>query len=325
MSLPLPLLQILADGRFHSGETLGTRLGVTRAAIWKQLRRLEALGLTVHAVRGRGYRLAHPLEFLSAEAIESGLPAAVRERIGQIEILSEVDSTNTHLKSRAAQGAAAGSVCLGEWQRSGRGRLGRSWVSPFGTNLYLSLLWRFAAGPAALAGLSLTMGVALARALRGSVDDGLGLKWPNDLQWRGRKLAGILVEIAGESAGPSLAVIGIGINVRMPDTAAEVIQQPWIDLSRVARNIPSRNALASRVLEELVIALQAFEQHGLAAFLGDWRELDVTAGRSVQLQLPGGTVDGQSHGIDETGALVIQVGGELRRYATGEISLRMNP
>lgn len=325
MSPPLPLLQMLADGRFHSGEALGVRLGVTRAAIWKQLRRLETLGLTVHAVRGRGYRLAYPIEFLQSEIIRRGLSPSIQAQLAQIDILSEVDSTNTCLKTRAAQGAASGSVCLAEWQRGGRGRLGRGWVSPFGCNLYLSLLWRFAAGPTTLAGLSLAMGVALARALRPSVKDGLGLKWPNDLQWRGRKLAGILVEIAGESAGPSHAVIGIGINVRMPETASTAIQQPWIDLARIASELPSRNALAVAVLEQLVIALQAFEQHGLPAFLDEWRALDVTSGRSVQLQLPTGIVAGESRGIDETGALVIQVGGELRRYASGEISLRMSP
>ena len=325
MLLPLPLLQILADGHFHSGEALGARLGVTRAAIWKQLRRLETMGLAVHAVRGRGYRLAQPIEFLQPELIRENISPVARERLTRIDVIPEIDSTNTHLKTLAVQGAASGSVCLAEWQRGGRGRLGRQWVSPFGCNLYLSLLWRFAAGPAALSGLSLAMGVALARALGTAADTGLGLKWPNDLQWRGRKLAGILVEIAGESGGPGHAVIGIGINVRMPEPAAAAIQQPWIDLARIARHAPSRNALAGRVVEELVIALASFEQHGLAAFLEEWRALDVTAGRVVQLQLPNGSIDGESHGIDETGALVLQVGGELRRYASGEISLRMNP
>lgn len=324
MSLPLPLLQILADGRFHSGETLGAHLGVTRAAIWKQLRRLESMGLTVHAVRGRGYRLAQPIEFLQSELIVAGLPPLLRDRLARIDLLPEVDSTNSFLKRLALQGAASGSACLAEWQREGRGRMGRHWVSPFGSNLYLSLLWRFAAGPTVLAGLSLAMGVALARVLRNEVGNGLGLKWPNDLQWHGRKLAGILVEIAGESAGPSHAVIGIGINVRMPESAAETIEQPWIDLARIAKRPPARNALAGRVLGELLVALEAFERQGLAAFLDDWRELDVTAGRVVQLHLPGSTVDGESRGIDETGALMIQVGSELRRFASGEISLRMS-
>lgn len=325
MSLPLPLLQILADGHFHSGEALGIHLGVTRAAIWKQLRRLEAMGLAIHAVRGRGYRLAQPIEFLHPELIRENIPVVTRQRLGAIDVIPEIDSTNTHMKALALQGEPSGSVCLAEWQRGGRGRLGRQWVSPFGSNLYLSLLWRFAAGPAALTGLSLAIGVALARALQTSAEAGLGLKWPNDLQWRGRKLAGILVEIAGESGGPGHAVIGIGINVRMPESAAATIQQPWIDLARIAKRVPSRNTLAGRVIEELVIALETFEQHGLTPLLDEWRALDVTAGRAVQLQLPTGVIDGESRGIDESGALVIQVGSELRRFASGEISLRMSP
>lgn len=331
MTKRFALLQLLADGHFHSGEVLGDRLGVTRAAIWKQLRGLESLGLTIHAVRGRGYRLAQPIEFLQAELIQALLEPRACEQLTLLDILHEIDSTNTYLKTRAAQGAASGTVCLAEWQRAGRGRQGRVWVSPFGCNLYLSLLWRFAAGPAALAGLSLAAGVALAQALRDCIDrvDGVngdfGLKWPNDLWWRGRKLGGILVEIAGESSGPSYAIIGVGINIRMPEEATGAIGQPWIDLYRIARGQPSRNALAAAVLNRLTAAMQTFETQGLQAFLEAWRTLDVVAGKAVQLHLPTEIVDGHAHGIDDDGALLIQVGNDLRRYASGEISLRMTP
>ncbi|MBI5462581.1 MAG: bifunctional biotin--[acetyl-CoA-carboxylase] ligase/biotin operon repressor BirA [Gammaproteobacteria bacterium] len=317
------LLQILADGHFHSGEVLGDRLGVTRAAIWKQLRGLESLGLNIHAVRGRGYCLAQPIEFLQTEQIRGLLAPSVRECLPLLDVFHEIDSTNTYLKTRAAQGVASGAVCLAEWQRAGRGRQGRVWVSPFGCNLYLSLLWRFAAGPASLAGLSLAVGVALVQALRDCVDADFGLKWPNDLLWRGRKLGGILVEIAGESSGPSHAIIGMGLNIRMPDDAAGEIGQPWVDLYRISREQPSRNALAAAVLNRLVAAMQAFESQGLKAFLDAWRALDVTAGKAVQLHLATETVDGHAHGIDDDGALLIRVGNDLRRYASGEISLRM--
>lgn len=317
------LLQILADGHFHSGEVLGDRLGVSRAAIWKQLRGLESLGLGIHAVRGRGYRLAQPVEFLQADLIRSQLAPRVHECLPVLDILNETDSTNTYLRSRAAQSAASGSVCLAEWQRAGRGRQGRVWVSPFGCNLYLSLLWRFVAGPAALAGLSLAVGVALVQALRDCVDGEFGLKWPNDLFWRGHKLGGILVEIAGEASGPSHAIIGIGLNIRMPDDAVGEISQPWADLYRISGEQPSRNALAAAVLNRLVVAIQTFESQGLKTFLEAWRALDVTAGKPVQLHLPTGIIDGHAHGIDDDGALLIQVGNDVRRYASGEISLRM--
>lgn len=317
------LLHILADGHFHSGEALGGQLGVTRAAIWKQLRGLEALGLGIHAVRGRGYRLAQPIEFLQAELIRTLLEPSVYERLPRLDILPVTDSTNTHLKECATQGATSGTVCLAEWQRAGRGRQGRAWVSPFGCNLYLSLLWRFAAGPAALTGLSLAAGVALAQAVRDCVGGELGLKWPNDLLWAGCKLGGILVEIAGETSGPSHAVIGVGLNIRMPEEAAGEIGQPWIDLHRIAREPPSRNVLAASVLNRLVVAMRIFETQGLQPFLEAWRDLDVVAGKTVRLHLPTGVIDGHAHGIADDGALLIQVGSDLRRFASGEISLRM--
>lgn len=324
MTSRLKLLEILADGRFHSGESLGAHLGVTRAAVWKQLRGINTLGLHVQAVRGRGYRLAQPLEFLRTEVLRAQLSPAVQAQIPRLDLFTEIDSTNTYLKSLALDGAPSGAACLAEGQRAGRGRLGRAWVSPFACNLYLSLLWRFDAGPAALTGLSLVAGVALVRALSGLLPQGLGLKWPNDVQWQGRKLAGVLIEMAGESAGPSHAVIGIGVNVRMPDESAAEIAQPWTDLTRCLGEPPSRNALAAAVLEELVVALRHFEAEGLQPFLDAWRTHDAVAGKAVQLHLPNGVIEGRARGIDESGALVLQVGDELRRFASGEISLRMS-
>lgn len=323
MESRLKLLEILADGRFRSGEALGASLGVSRAAVWKQLRTLKRLGLEIQAVRGRGYRIAYPIEFLHADTLRSRLPASVQAAIPSLEIFTELDSTNTYLKTRAQEGAPCGAVCLAETQRAGRGRLGRIWVSPFACNLYLSLMWRFAAGPAALAGLSLVAGVALVQALKNFMPQGLGLKWPNDVQWQGRKLAGVLIEIAGESAGPSHAVIGIGINVRMPDAAAQEIGQPWTDLARSLGETPSRNTLAAAVLESQIESLRIFEREGLAPFQEAWREHDVMAGKSVQLHLPTGVIHGKAQGIDDSGALMLLVGDELRRFASGEISLRM--
>lgn len=325
MKARFALLEALSDGKFHSGEALGAGLGVTRAAVWKQLRTLTRLGLTIHAVRGRGYQLAQPIDLLTCDDINSHLSDSARVLIPHIDILSEVDSTNTYLKQCAIRGAPSGTACLAELQSAGRGRQGRSWVSPFGCNLYLSLLWRFSAGPAVLAGLSLAVGVALARAIRTFVPQDVGLKWPNDLVWQGQKLAGILVEIAGESAGPSYAIIGVGINVRMPKLASDSINQPWTDLYRISTKMPLRNALAAAVLEQLAIVLREFEQQGLSVFLDAWRKLDSMAGRSVQLHMHDAVIAGEAKGIDDSGALIIQVGNELRRFASGEVSLRMTP
>jgi BirA family biotin operon repressor/biotin-[acetyl-CoA-carboxylase] ligase len=178
-------------------------------------------------------------------------------------------------------------------------------------------------GPTTLAGLSLAVGVALARALRTFLPRDVGLKWPNDLVWHGQKLAGILVEIAGESAGPSYAVIGVGINVRMPTAASDNINQPWTDLYRISQKTPSRNALAAAVLEQLATVLCEFERQGLSVFLDEWRRLDSMAGRNVQIHMHDSVIAGTAKGIDDNGALMLQVGDELRRFASGEVSLRM--
>ena len=324
MAPRLKLLEFLADGRFHSGESLGACLGITRAAVWKQLQSLQSIGIEVQAVRGRGYRLAYAVELLSEDRVRERLTPAAQVFISRLDYLPAVDSTNTYLKRLARDGAPSGTACIAESQYAGRGRLGRSWVSPFACNLYLSLLWRFDAGPSALGGLSLVTGVAMMRALGAILPDGLTLKWPNDVQWEGRKLAGILVEMAGESAGPSHAVIGVGLNVRMPDEIGAQIPQPWTDMTRCLGETPSRNALAAAVLSAIVEDLLRFQVDGLRPFLDTWRRYDAAAGKVVQLHLPNGVVDGRARGIDDDGSLLLQVGDEVRRFASGEISLRMS-
>ncbi|MEJ2644971.1 MAG: bifunctional biotin--[acetyl-CoA-carboxylase] ligase/biotin operon repressor BirA [Gammaproteobacteria bacterium] len=319
------LLELLADGRFHSGQALGEALGVSRAAVWKHLRALQALGLDVHAVRGRGSRCAQPLELLDAERVCAALSPRGRARLSGLDIHTDIDSTNTQLQRKAAAGAPAGSVCLAEYQRAGRGRRGRAWVSPFASNIYLSLLWRFACSPAALSGLSLAAGIGALRALRELGLEDAGLKWPNDILCGGRKVAGVLLDMTGESGGPSHVVVGVGVNVRMPAGAARSIDQPWSDLERLAGTAISRNELAGRLIEQMLDVMAVFEHDGFEAFMDEWRRYDLVAGQEVQLLLPDSVVSGQAHGIDPSGALLVRTGGEARRFASGEVSLRMRP
>lgn len=321
------LITLLNDGRFHSGESLAEQLGgISRAAVWKAVQNLQTLGLEIHAVRGRGYRLARPIELLDAARIEADLTAAARPWVSALEVRERIDSTNSYLLHRAKEGLAGGAVCLAEWQSAGRGRRGRSWVSPFGANLYLSLLWRFALEPALLSGVSLAVGVALVRALSGLGIDGLGLKWPNDLLWRGRKLAGVLLEFGGESGGSCYIVAGVGLNVAMPRFAEWQIDQPWVDLRGIVGPPGiSRNAVAARLISELITALVQFEQGGFEAFRADWRRFDLTHGRPVTLHLPDAAIAGIARGVDESGALLLETPAGVRRFLGGEISLRLTP
>jgi BirA family biotin operon repressor/biotin-[acetyl-CoA-carboxylase] ligase len=317
------ILQILNDGRFYSGEALAQQLEISRAAVWKAIRTLQDWGVDIQAVHGRGYRLTEPLELLERNRIVAELEDAVRGCLQGIEIHQHIDSTNSYLMAQTKFDLRSGLACLAESQSAGRGRRGRSWVSPFAANLYLSLLWRFAMGPSFLTGLSLACGVAVARALQGLGVKEIGLKWPNDLLWRGRKLGGILVEFVGESTGPCQVVAGVGLNMAMPRSAGNAIDQPWVDLRAILGSERiSRNRLAARVLSEMVLIFSHFERHGLEGIGEQWRDFDLIAGKSVTLQLPHGAVTGIARGIDESGALCLLTPAGLERFLGGEISLR---
>ena len=320
MSLFIPLLEQLADGRFHSGEALGQQLGVSRSAIWKTLQQCEALGLEIHAVQGKGYRMATALELLRADKILAALPATMNDVPLQLDVRQELTSTNACLMEQADWHSKA---CLAEYQQAGRGRRGRQWVSPFGANLYLSLGWRFLLDAAALAGLSLAVGVAIMRALETLEIRGVGLKWPNDIVHDGHKLGGILIEMRSESGGPSQVVIGVGLNVNMPASATAAVDQPCSDLQHCTPAKISRNALAAAVLAELVLACQVCEQGTITAYLEDWQRYDIHAGKEVSLLLPDERrISGLSRGIDSQGALLLERDGKVQRFSCGEVSLR---
>ena len=317
------VLACLADGQFHSGEALAGRLGLSRAAIWKATRAIAAAGVEIHAVRGRGYRLAGSLEPLDEASIRVELGPHSMELLDRLEILTETDSTNAHLMARALDGSRPGWVCLAESQRGGRGRQGRRWHSPPGRNIYLSVLWRYAAGPEALAGLSLAVGVVAATVLREAGLAEVGLKWPNDLLCRGRKLGGVLLESSGESGGSCFVVVGIGLNVAMPRVGADAIDQPWCDLAgELGTATPSRNRLAGRLLDRLLPLLADYPGLGLEPWLEQWHALDVLAGNQVRLLLGQREVLGRHCGVDRDGALLIEHGGSVQRYHGGEVSLR---
>jgi BirA family biotin operon repressor/biotin-[acetyl-CoA-carboxylase] ligase len=318
------LLQLLSDGEYHSGEALGQMLGISRMAVWKQINALRATGIELQTLRGKGYRLPAAVELLDRELIRLAAEPETRACLDSIEILLDVDSTNNHLRGKALQGAPAGSVCLAEQQRGGRGRRGRSWVSPFAANLYFSLLWRISAGAMALGGLSLVTGVAVVRSLRCFGIEAAGLKWPNDVLVKNAKLAGILIDVVGESTGPCAVVIGVGMNVRMPTTAATDIDQPWTDLNTLAgTGKVSRNRLAACLLDNLLPAITQFETRGLQPFMAEWQRYDIVQGRQVDLQLSNEVISGVACGIDAGGALLVETGTGRRRFTSGEVSVRI--
>ena len=320
------LIELLGDGRCHSGTELAERLGISRAAVWKHIRSLETLGLSVTALPGRGYRLLSPVEWLSEPAIRADLSPVAANLLAGLELHDALDSTNSHLLRRAQQGAVTGSVCLAEYQRAGRGRIGRDWVSPFGANLYLSILWRFE-DPTQVAGLSLAVGVSVVRALRALGLPDISLKWPNDLLWEGAKLGGILLEVAGEAHGQCAVVIGLGLNRHVPASAAAAIDQPWTDLGRVTQSAPpSRNLMVPALLNELLPLLRDYSREGLAPYLPEWRAAHAHTGQPATLQVGDVRIDGQIVDVTEEGLLLLKDDeGRVRQFASGDVRLRVKP
>ncbi|WP_368562482.1 bifunctional biotin--[acetyl-CoA-carboxylase] ligase/biotin operon repressor BirA [Pseudoxanthomonas sp. UTMC 1351] len=314
------LLQRLAAGP-ATGEALAQGTELTRAAVWKRIESLREAGVRIEARPGRGYALADPLELLERDEILRALPSEVHPCIAALEVAWSLDSTNSELLRRQTSTDGV-TVLLAEQQTGGRGRRGRAWASPVAANLYLSIARHFSGGLARLGGLSLVAGVAVAEALRAQGFADVGLKWPNDLVVSGRKLGGLLVEGGGEHGGPVRAVIGVGINVRMPEAFAMDIDQPWIDLAAMAAPLPSRNAIAAQVLAQLLPVLDQFDEEGLAPFLPRYARLDALAGREVLIHSAGGTEQGWAEGIAADGALRVRIAGEIRNVHAGEISVR---
>ena len=323
----LPLLRELADGAFHSGDELGRSLGVSRASIWKLSKKVSALGLELHSVRGKGYRLDQRLDLLDRKVLLGGLSASQREKISELELKLTVDSTNTYALRRAQKGEldlanGRAFVCLAEQQTAGKGRRGREWLSPFGSNVCLTMVREFELGAAGLEGLSLVVGLALVRALRqiGALD--LGVKWPNDVLWKNKKLAGILLEMTGDVSGVCQVVIGIGLNVRVDPLGMDGVNQPWTDLSNICPSLPSRSHLVVRVLGELMGVLTEFEECGFAGFMDEWNERDALKGLPVDLISSSGSIRGVASGVNSSGALLLATSDGLQSFYGGEVSLR---
>ncbi len=319
------VLKILADGHFHSGTELGRSLDVTRAAVCKTVKLLSRSGLEIHRVPGRGYRLEAAFLPLQKELILRHLDAADRCAV-ELVIFAEVDSTNQYLLNRITIENSGPLICLAEAQSAGRGRRGRTWVATPYRNIMLSLAWRFEAGPTVSSGLSLAAGVAVVRALNEYGVTGLGLKWPNDVVWRECKLAGVLTDVRGEASGPSLVVLGVGVNGYISAEDAAQIDQPWVDLQRIHGEACDRNRLAGLLLKHLFRMFRVFERQGLEAFRQDWESLHVFSGKRVRLRRESEEIAGVARGIDKHGALLVEDPlGNLRAFYSGEISVRLAP
>ncbi|MDX1705942.1 bifunctional biotin--[acetyl-CoA-carboxylase] ligase/biotin operon repressor BirA [Pseudidiomarina sp.] len=318
------IIELLADGQFHSGSDVGELLGVSRTSIGQYIDAIEKLGIDVFRVSGKGYRLAEPLQLLKEDLVVAAL-AQVADSDGKAaDVVLErvVGSSNDHLRQLRDRSTPAGFAVLAEAQTHGRGRRGKVWHSPFGSNLYMSMHWPLTQGMAGAMGLSIAVGTVIAEMLHNLGVFGVELKWPNDVLIDGRKIAGILVELEGQASGAANAVIGVGINLAMPLSVEQSIDQPWTDLRQVLQAGFDRNLLAADLIHRCRKGLHTFEQEGLKPFIKSWLHYDRLAMQPVKIMMGDQVIHGIAEGIDEQGALLLSRNGKIERYHAGEVSLR---
>jgi len=324
-TLPARVFALLADGEFRSGEALAASLGVSRSAVWKAVEALRELGLEVHAVPNRGYRLARACEVLDATRIRAALPRETNARLERLDVAWSLESTNAELAVRAAPSPGTGEVLLAEYQTAGRGRRGRSWLAPPGGAICLSLGWSFELMPRDVGALSLAIGVCVLRALGRQGVEGISLKWPNDVLSGERKLGGILIELRAEASGPAYVIVGIGLNVALGRELIERIEAQGnapADLRSIGAGHVSRNALAADLIAACTEGLLEFERHGLRPFVEEWRRADALRGRAVTVQVGESAIRGIARGIGLAGELMVETPHGVEKIVAGEVSVR---
>jgi len=312
-------------GKFVSGQLLGDELDISRAAVAKHIQSLQQMGLDIFKVSGKGYRLSSELNLLNHQKI-SNYYRLVASRESKLEVHPVIDSTNSEFMRRIQKDEPldSGTVIVAQMQTAGRGRRGRTWQSPFGANLYYSYYWLLDDGLQAAMGLSIVVGLAVYDTLKKQYGLEVQLKWPNDILVDNKKLAGVLVELDGQPQGPCKLVIGIGLNIKMPDNYSEQIDQPWTDLSLLNPNNEAinKNKLVAQLTHCLETRLEEYRQTGLLNMHQEWNKLHAFQDKLVTLATGKRTWQGICEGIDPQGGIKIRQNGELKSYFGGEISLR---
>ena len=318
------ILSIIADGRIHSGADIAEQLNLTRAAIWKQIKQLQNTGLAIKTVRGQGYQLYAPLELLDSNRILASIESQNRSLLESIEIFQSIDSSNSRLLHNIQSGQHHAHVVLAEYQSHGRGRRGHRWLSPPASGICLSIGWHYEEVPADIACLSLSAGVAVIRALEKSGAHGAQLKWPNDIYHNESKLGGLLVESRIEHAGNCDIVLGLGLNYCLANDEQLGIEQDWTDVARVTGNLPGRNKLAGRLINELLNMFTDYAENGFAADIEQWRAVDLLKDRLVRIETTDESIMARVTGINEQGLLLAEVNGRSESFSSGEVSLRVS-
>ncbi|MDO8415793.1 MAG: bifunctional biotin--[acetyl-CoA-carboxylase] ligase/biotin operon repressor BirA [Agitococcus sp.] len=318
----MDILRLLSDGQFHSGVQLAEVLGVSRTTISNRIAQWNTQGLEIDSVTGKGYRLHTPIQWLNKEQIWSKIPSSIQQCIYSFDVSQFVSSTNDVVSESLVKQNQSGIVCITEMQGAGRGRRGREWLSPPAGNFYGSIGWIFNDGFSVIEGLSLAVGVALIKAMESVGARGLQLKWPNDVLHQGKKLAGILIEMTGEVGGACQVVVGVGVNLQLPETIKQQITQPVTDLYGICDYAVDRQKITAAIVSELITLLNSYGKTGFSEWQNDWLSYDAFKNKPVLIMGMQEPLNGIARGVDEQGNLLLDVEGEMMKVYGGEVSLR---
>jgi BirA family biotin operon repressor/biotin-[acetyl-CoA-carboxylase] ligase len=311
------VVNLLNEGGYHDGTTIGEKLHLTRSAVWKIIKKLQGYGIKIDSVKGKGYSLLEPLILLDFNKIKKNMPDAKVD----MSIFENIDSTNEYLKS--IKKSKSIKICLAEQQTQGKGRLNRDWHSPFGKNIYLSCHFPFQKDVSELSGLSLVTSLAVVNILKSyGIDEHLYVKWPNDILYAYKKLSGGLIEIQAETHGMSHTVIGIGLNVNMMDDDKQPILQAWTSMKKILHTYIDRNILCAQLITQLLHYLQQFNAQGLASFIHEWMRTDCLMNQLITVKNLNQKIEGTVIGINELGHLLLRLeDGEIRAFSSGDTSI----
>lgn len=322
MSLLAASLALLADGKFHSDNEISQILGIPCKLVSKFLKRILDPTINLEIKNNSHFRILDGLELLDAALIYNKL-ANTKQLLTQLDVLTVIDSTNNYLLGKIK--CSGNYAVFAEQQTAGRGQFDRKWITSFGKNICLSLLWHFPNQANKLAGLSLVVGIAVAKALEQYGLKNIQLKWPNDIVHQEKKLAGVLIESRSINTKTYAAVIGIGLNLYTPSTSSQIIDQAITDVYSLQGSPPQRNLLAALILKNLLSLLFEFQSKEFAYFLPDWQRFDSLLDKPIKLLSPIASRVGIARGVNTKGQLCVLIEKKIHYFDNGEIRVKLKP
>ncbi|MBM3468312.1 MAG: biotin--[acetyl-CoA-carboxylase] ligase [Alphaproteobacteria bacterium] len=316
-STTLKVLDILNDCKMHTGTDIASNLGISRTAVWKIIQHSKKYDVHIRS-HHQGYQLTTPLFLFDKKKITNLLKA---QKVS-LEILENISSTTDYLKKKKP--LKDFNFCLAEHQSKGRGRLGRTWFSPFGRNIYCSFSYTFNKDASQLSGLSLVLGLAIIKALESlNPDLKLHLKWPNDIYYNNEKMGGILIDLLGEANGNCTAIMSVGLNINMKDLKDKCIDQPWTSLEHALKEKLDRNIIVARLIQSFQRDLDSFQKNGFESFLKEWKKYDLLAQKKISIVMGTHSQSGTAQGINEKGYLLLKsTAGKIEEHSFGDTHLK---